>query len=131
MGDIRVSDVRFNMTLEKEDKLNGKVKKTCGAFLALLLIFTGCRARREAGMGAGPVRVVVSRVAPAETGREFTYSGTITESETLPQSFAVAGTVTRVYVNEGDVVAKVADRAVLGIGAGKHCAGFQIRKSVV
>jgi membrane fusion protein, multidrug efflux system len=86
--------------------MNWKVKKTCGAVLAFLVIFTGCRTRREAGTKTSPVRVVVSRVAPAETGREFAYSGTITESETLPQSFSVTGTVTRVYVNEGDVVAK-------------------------
>jgi membrane fusion protein (multidrug efflux system) len=86
--------------------MNWKVIKTCGAFLALSVIFTGCRARHEAGTETSPVRVVVSRVAPAETGREFAYSGTITESETLPQSFSVTGTVTRVYVNEGDVVAK-------------------------
>ncbi len=86
--------------------MNWKIKKTCGVLLVLSVIFTGCRARREAGMATSPVRVVVSRVAPAETGREFAYSGTIMESETLPQSFAVTGTVTRVYVNEGDVVAK-------------------------
>ncbi|MDD8012658.1 MAG: efflux RND transporter periplasmic adaptor subunit [Acidobacteriota bacterium] len=83
-----------------------RVRTACGAFLALSVIFTGCRARREAGMETRPVRVKAVRVAPAETGREFAYSGTITESETLPQSFSVTGTVTRVYVNEGDVVAK-------------------------
>lgn len=86
--------------------MNLRVKKTCGAVLAFIVILTGCRARREAGTETRPVRVVVASVAPAETGREFAYSGTITESETLPQSFAVTGTVTRVYVNEGDVVAK-------------------------
>jgi membrane fusion protein (multidrug efflux system) len=99
-------DFHFGISLEKEDKLSLRVKRTCGAVLAFLIFFTGCRARHEAGTETSPVRVVVSRVAPAETGREFAYSGTITESETLPQSFAVPGTVTRVYVEEGDVVAK-------------------------
>jgi membrane fusion protein (multidrug efflux system) len=86
--------------------MNLRTRKICGAILALFVVLTGCRARREAGAEAGPVRVVVSRVAPAESGRAIAYSGTMVESETLPQSFAEAGTVTRVCVNEGDVVAK-------------------------
>lgn len=74
------------------------------AVLVLAVVLAGCRARRGTEAGSRPVRVVIGRVAPAETGREFAYSGTMAESETLPQSFAVAGTVTRVHVNEGDFV---------------------------
>lgn len=82
--------------------------KACGAALTLFVIFisAGCRPGREQPAAAGPVSVVAARVASAETGREFAYSGTIVESETLPQSFSVTGTVTRVHVNEGDFVAK-------------------------
>jgi len=83
-----------------------KPRTFCGLVLTLLAIFTGCRARREIGTFADAVRVVVQKVAPAETGREFAYSGTISESESIPQSFSVTGTVTRVLVNEGDTVAK-------------------------
>jgi RND family efflux transporter MFP subunit len=81
--------------------------------LTLSVIFPACRSDHEAGTAAGPIRVVVQKVAPAETGREFAYSGTITESETLPQSFCVTGTVTRVMVNEGDTVANGAVLAEL------------------
>jgi len=76
------------------------------AFLAAAILFPACRASREAGPAPSPVKVVVQKVAPAEAGREFAYSGTIVESESLPQSFAVAGTVTRVNVNEGDFAVK-------------------------
>ncbi len=82
------------------------MKKIGGVTLVAAVLLAGCRAGGGARREPGPVRVVVSRVAPAETGREFAYSGTMTESETLPQSFAVTGTVTRVHVNEGDFVAR-------------------------
>ena len=74
--------------------------------LAILVLFSGCRFSKDAATAARPVKVVVRKVAPAETGREFAYSGTISESESLPQNFSVTGTVTRVHVNEGDTVAK-------------------------
>ncbi|MEN6311063.1 MAG: efflux RND transporter periplasmic adaptor subunit, partial [Acidobacteriota bacterium] len=77
-----------------------------GAVLALAVVFPACRASRPSDSSPAPVNVVVRKVAPSEAGREFSYSGTIVESESLPQSFSVTGTVTRVYVNEGDAVAK-------------------------
>ncbi len=83
-----------------------RARKIGGAVLVIAVLLAGCRARRGAEAPTRPARVVVSRVAPAEAGREFAYSGTMAESETLPQGFAVAGTVTRVHVNEGDVVAR-------------------------
>lgn len=86
--------------------MDPNTRKIIGAALALVIILAGCRARHEAPAPAGPIKVIVQRVAPAETGREFAYSGTIVESETLPQSFSVAGTVTKVNVNEGDFIAK-------------------------
>ncbi len=87
--------------------MNSTATRTCGALLALagIAILPACHRQAEAPV-AGPVRVVAVAVAAADTGREFAYSGTIVASETLPQSFAVTGTATRVAVNEGDVVAK-------------------------
>lgn len=73
---------------------------------AALVLLSACRPSERAAAGPAPVKVVVQRVEAAGGGREFAYSGTIVESESLPQSFAVAGTVTRVCVNEGDAVAK-------------------------
>jgi len=74
--------------------------------LAILILFSGCRSSKAAATAARPVKVVVRKVAPAESGRRFAYSGTISESESIPQSFSVTGTVTRVHVDEGDTVAK-------------------------
>lgn len=82
------------------------VKNACSIGFAVLVLFSACRSANDAAPGPAPVKVVVRRVAPAEAGRKFAYSGTIVESESLPQSFALTGTVTRVYVNEGDAVAK-------------------------
>jgi membrane fusion protein, multidrug efflux system len=87
--------------------MNSRTNTACGAALvAWIAIFTGCQAQHEAPSTTGPIKVQISQVAPAASGREFVYSGTISESETLPQSFAVSGTVTRVYVNEGDAITK-------------------------
>jgi RND family efflux transporter MFP subunit len=47
---------------------------------------------------------VVQKVGLAGEAQEFAYSGTITESETMPLSFPVAGSVARVLVDEGDKV---------------------------
>jgi membrane fusion protein (multidrug efflux system) len=77
-----------------------------GLALVLCVLFSGCRTERETRRATGPVNVIVRKVAPADTGREFAYSGTISESESAPQSFSVTGTVTRVHVNEGDIVVK-------------------------
>jgi RND family efflux transporter MFP subunit len=83
-----------------------KPQTVLGLALALGVLFSGCRTERETRTATGPVNVIVRKVAPADTGREFAYSGTIVESESIPQSFSVTGTVTRVHVNEGDSVAK-------------------------
>jgi membrane fusion protein (multidrug efflux system) len=83
-----------------------KPKDVFSTILTILILFSGCRSSKDAATVSRPVRVAVRKVAPAETGREFAYSGTISESESLPQSFSVTGTVTRVHVNEGDAIAK-------------------------
>ncbi|MGV8056717.1 MAG: efflux RND transporter periplasmic adaptor subunit [Smithellaceae bacterium] len=53
-----------------------------------------------------PVTVEVKKVGIAGEHDDFAYSGTIEESETIPLSFSVVGTVTKVLVAEGDVVKK-------------------------
>ena len=74
--------------------------------LAILVLSSGCRSSNEAAQANPPVKVVVQKVGLADGGQEFAYSGTITESETVPHSFLAAGTVMRVRVDEGDIVAK-------------------------
>ncbi len=66
----------------------------------------GCRASKEAAPAASGVKVLIQKARPADGTQEFAYSGTIAESETVPQSFLVSGTVIRVHVDEGDSVAK-------------------------
>jgi RND family efflux transporter MFP subunit len=83
-----------------------KLRNACGAILALIILFPACRASREAGPTSGPVKVVVRKVAAADERQAFAYSGTMAESETIPLSFALPGTVARVYVNEGQAVGK-------------------------
>ncbi len=81
--------------------------RTLGLFgLALLAFLSGCRASREASPGPSPVQVVVEKARAAGESRPFVYSGTIIESETIPMSFSVTGTVTRVHVEEGQAVAR-------------------------
>jgi membrane fusion protein (multidrug efflux system) len=83
-----------------------KPKDVFSMILVLAILFPGCRSSKDVATAAKPIKVVVQKVSPAETGRVFAYSGTISESESIPQNFAVTGTVTRVHVNEGDTVAK-------------------------
>ncbi len=81
--------------------------RTLGSLgLAALALFSACGSSPGPAPGHAPVKVAVRTVAPAGAGRAFAYSGTIVESESLPQSFAVTGTVTAVHVDEGDAVAK-------------------------
>ncbi len=85
--------------------MNRRQRLPRAALLALIpVIFSGCHDRRPVSAAPAPIRVVVRPVASDQGGPPFAYSGTIEESETFPQSFAVAGTVARVLVNEGDQV---------------------------
>ncbi len=83
-----------------------KLKNAASTILAIFMLFSGCRSSKDIAATAKAIKVVVRKVAPAEMGRKFAYSGTISESESIPQSFAVTGSVTRVHVDEGDSVAK-------------------------
>jgi membrane fusion protein (multidrug efflux system) len=71
------------------------------------LYFTGC-ADNKAGTSLKDTAVNVE-VIPAvysDGSGALAYSGTIEESESIPLSFSTAGTVARVYVNEGEAVRK-------------------------
>lgn len=51
-----------------------------------------------------PVNVEVKQVVQGDAFENFAYSGTIEESETIPLSFSVTGSVVKVFVTEGDTV---------------------------
>lgn len=80
--------------------------KALFAILLLVILLPGCRSSKAEAPAAEDARVVVQAVKPAGAAQEFAYSGTIAESETIPHSFLVAGTVARVHVDEGDSVSK-------------------------
>jgi membrane fusion protein (multidrug efflux system) len=83
-----------------------KARTICLAGLALLILFSDCRTARDTASEAGPIKVVVHKVRSAEESLPFVYSGTIVESQTIPLSFSVTGTVVRVHVQEGQAVVK-------------------------
>ncbi len=83
-----------------------KARNALSTILAVLVLLCGCRSRKDAIPAPAALKVVVQKVGLADGGQEFAYSGTISESEAIPHSFAVAGTVVRVHVDEGEVVAK-------------------------
>jgi len=58
------------------------------------------------GQGTPTIDVCVEPARIADETRDFAYSGTLEESETIPLTFAVVGTVARVHVSEGDVIHK-------------------------
>ncbi len=79
-----------------------------------LLTWSGCS--KSSGNDAAsvpPVDVSTERITLADGSRALTYSGTIEESESIPLSFSVVGTVARVLVSEGDFVKKGQVLAVL------------------
>jgi membrane fusion protein, multidrug efflux system len=66
----------------------------------------GCSGRADTIPAHTPVVVEVQEARLVEGNDEITYSGTIEESESLPLNFSVIGTVSHVYINEGDWVRK-------------------------
>ena len=74
--------------------------------LALTVILSGCK-NHDKATEEGPVRVnveVVGNKATADGG--LIYSGTVEASEESTVSFSVPGTITKVYVEEGQKVSK-------------------------
>lgn len=72
--------------------------------MGMLCLGTGCS--DGAKLSNLPVKVQVQRVEPFNASKTFSYSGTIEAVESTPLSFAVNGTVLRVYVSEGDFAKK-------------------------
>lgn len=66
---------------------------------------TGCT-NKEKPTIAPPVRVTVMAVDDQKTARGQIFSGTVESSATTTVSFSVAGTITDLYVNEGQPISK-------------------------
>lgn len=81
-------------------------KGTAAGVIALTAILSGC-GKKEKALPEGPVRVtieVVGNSTVTATGRN--YSGTVEAADASTVSFSVPGTITKVYVKEGQKVAK-------------------------
>lgn len=74
--------------------------------IALTVMLTGCK-NHDNATTEGPVRVNVEVVGGNKTDTgDALYSGTVQASEESTVSFSVPGTITKVYVEEGQKVAK-------------------------
>jgi membrane fusion protein, multidrug efflux system len=74
-------------------------------FVGIALSLSGCSGN-SGDKNETPTKVQVERIGPVEALQDLTYSGTIEESESIPHSFPSPGTVSRVYVTEGEFVKK-------------------------
>lgn len=80
----------------------------------VLIILQGCHNNSDGTAGETKyINVNVFKTKTSEFRESIAYSGTIEESETLPLSFSVLGTVLSVKVSEGDFVKKGQLLAVL------------------
>lgn len=73
--------------------------------LAVAALFTGCKHTEKAQV-AGPVRVTVQPVSLSSYQSRALFSGTVETAETSTVSFSVPGTITGIYVEEGQHVTK-------------------------
>jgi RND family efflux transporter MFP subunit len=75
--------------------------------IGMLLLILGIAACNTSQTPApAPVTVEVTKVGIANEQDNFSYSGTIEESETIPLSFSITGNAAKVLVAEGDPVKK-------------------------
>jgi membrane fusion protein (multidrug efflux system) len=71
------------------------------------LTIAGCTGNsKNDGQVKAPINVRVERARMADGTHAIAYSGTLEESETIPLTFPVVGSVSRVLVSEGDAVKK-------------------------
>lgn len=79
-----------------------------GVFSLLILSFLGggCHNKKDIPTPPPPVKVTVMKVDPTDQQNKREFSGTVSASETTTVSFSVAGTITELYVKEGQKVAK-------------------------
>jgi membrane fusion protein (multidrug efflux system) len=76
--------------------------------IAIVITFISCGkpAKSDSEITGKPIPVELQMVKKADYHMGISYSGTIEESESIPLSFSTLGTVTRVFVSEGDSVKK-------------------------
>lgn len=75
--------------------------------IGMLSIFSACAGNAdEVAKIRSAIKVEIEQVKIADGSSGVSYSGTIEESETYPMAFSTMGTVSRVYVSEGDAVKK-------------------------
>ena len=73
----------------------------------LAVLATGCaREKEQESTASEQVKVNVATVAVVSGLNEFSYSGTVEASQTIPLSFRTTGTVQEVFVDAGDEVKK-------------------------
>lgn len=79
--------------------------KAQAVVLAVAAIFTGCVQSEKADV-APPVKVTVQSVSLSRYDNPVSFSGTVETAETSTLSFSVPGTITGIYVEEGQHVTK-------------------------
>lgn len=76
------------------------------AAVALVAMLVGCNKAKEAEVKSSPIKVTTEVAAAASTIGQKTYVGTVEENSSTPVSFTGIGTVTKMYVKEGQHVSK-------------------------
>lgn len=74
-------------------------------FVGAGYFFHGCTNKSE-NLNIRTIEVETGQVKQIEGSEVFTYSGTIEESESIPLSFSIVGSVAKVLVSEGDFIKK-------------------------
>lgn len=87
--------------------------------VVLALLMAGCKPKGQKEKET-PVRVETERVSMVPNARRATYVGVIEEKTASAISFPVAGTILRVWVDEGEHVAKGQTLATLDESSAKH-----------
>ena len=76
------------------------------AFFVAGLMTTGCKKKNSEPVAAPPVKVTVMAVSPETYGTASSYSGTVSSANSSTVSFSVPGTISDLYVSEGQQVSK-------------------------
>lgn len=74
--------------------------------IVITVLFIRCSESSRDELKNTPINVETKFVSNINIDERFSYSGTIEESESTPVCFSNTGTVSRVYVSEGDYVKK-------------------------
>ncbi len=81
-------------------------QKTIYLILSALSLLTYNCSQKADAVNQRVVQIQALQVKPCDANASLAYSGTIEESESVRHSFSSLGTVSRVYVSEGDAVKK-------------------------